>query len=86
MPHFQGLAREVGKLQRFLCAAEDSKLPYQHWDPAVHSSASLAEPVSPDLLGCLFRKEGYGSLKQRCSPTVFSRAHHTALSQAVRSL
>lgn len=86
MPHFRGLARGVGKLQGFLCAAGDSKLPSQHWGPAVRSLASLAEPVSPDLLGCLFRKEGYGSLNQRCSPTVFSRAHHMALSQAMRSL
>lgn len=74
-PHFQWLPKEVRQLWGFSCAAEDSKLPSQHWDSTSPSSALLAEPVIVGLLGCIFGKEGYGGLKLSWPPTVVGRAH-----------
>lgn len=87
VPHFQGLAREVGELWDFSCATEDSKVLHQHWESTSCSSASLADTVGPDLLGCIYRKERAMVGWNRTSLPMNS-VNHCALSfsQAVRNL
>lgn len=73
VPHFQGLAREVGEPWGFACVTEDSKVLHQHWKSTSCSSLafSVRQAVSfsvtlLDINGALV-EDDVGSTSVNCN-------------------